>query len=955
MKKFKLLVILVLLSTVVFSQVHTLVDTVTSKTQPQLIEKIIAKPGETIIPYEKWEFPNGLTLIIHEDYSDPIVLVAVTYHVGSARESVRKTGFAHFFEHMMFQGSDNVGPEEHFKIISEAGGTNNAFTSNDITMYFETVPSNQLEVALWLEADRMGFFHDAMTQEEFENQRDVIKNEKKQGQTNQPYGMWYEVLGQNLYPMGHPYNGPVIGYLDDLDSADVNDAKNFFLRWYGPNNATLVVAGDIDSKEVLKLVEKYFGKINKGPDVRKQRMNIPIVPVDKYANITDDIFLPLTVMVFPCAPRYHRDEPALDILAIIMGQGKNSIFYKNFVKTEKAIEAFIFNSSSELAGEFMLYILAYPELMEKGMTLNETEELIRKTIEEFGKKGITDDELLRAKTQIKSGLFDNLESIASKSYLLAGWHIYLGKTYNFTDEVNRYEKVTKEDVIRVFNKYIKNKNATIVNVVRDLSEKCKDKTKSINPYAARPVPDDPQFEGLTYKKAVDNFARSKKPTPGTSKPAVIPEYYQAKYDNGIKIIGTKTSEIPKISILINIEGGHLLEEEFKHGTASLTALLMNEATQNYTTEQISAELERIGSAIYFGSGTDNTSIFIESLTKNIDATLKLLEEKLFHPAFNQDDFKRVKKQLLESIKNQKTSSYTIASKVFKKIIYGNTILGSYYTGTYSSVSKIKLDDVKSYYEKYYSPSVTRIVIVGDISEQEIIPKLDFLKQWKVKDVKIPTITAFPEIEKTTVYFVNKDNATSSLITIGYLANPYDALGTYFKTNIMNFMLGRAFTSRINLNLREDKGYTYGARSYFQGAKYPGPFVASTTVEYAVTDSAIVEIMKEINNYKNNGITDEELSFTKNSILLSDVLEYETLRQKASFLSRIIKYNLPKDYVDQQTQIVKNITKDEINKLAKEHLPTDKMVILVVGEEFWVKKPLKELGYGKIIVLDKEGN
>ncbi|MBI4645724.1 MAG: insulinase family protein [Bacteroidia bacterium] len=403
----ELLAILMFVSVNIFAQVHSgklEVDTI-SKTQPQLIEKIIAQPGETIIPYEKWEFPNGLTLIIHEDHSDPIVSVVVTYHVGSARESVRKTGFAHFFEHMMFQGSDNVGPEEHFKIVSEAGGENNAGTTNDITFYYETVPSNQLEVALWLEADRMGFFYNAMTQKEFENQRDVIKNEKNQVQIEQPYGMLDEVLNQNLYPMGHPYNSPVIGYMDDLDSADVNDAKNFFLRWYGPNNATLVVAGDIESKEALKLVEKYFGNINKGPDVTKQSMNIPIIPVDKYVNITDCIFLPLTQMVFPCAPKYHRDKPALDILAIIMGQGNNSVFYKNFVKNEKAIQSVVYNNASELAGEFTIMVLAYPKIMETGMTLNETEELIKKTIEEFGEKGITDDELLRAKTQIQSGLF----------------------------------------------------------------------------------------------------------------------------------------------------------------------------------------------------------------------------------------------------------------------------------------------------------------------------------------------------------------------------------------------------------------------------------------------------------------------------------------------------------------------------------------------------------------------
>ncbi len=336
-------------------------STTLAQAQTKLVEKVTRKGNELVIPYEKYVLPNGLTLVVHEDHSDPIVHVDVTYHVGSAREEIGKSGFAHFFEHMMFQGSDHVGDEEHFKLVTAAGGTLNGSTNRDRTNYYQTLPSNQLETALWLEADRMGFLLDAVTRKKFEIQRSTVKNERGQNYDNQPYGLVYEYTSKNLYPYGHPYSWLTIGYLEDLDRSDVNDLKNFFMRWYGPNNAVVTVGGDVKAGEVVKLVEKYFGSIPKGPAVAKMKLPLVTLTKDRYASYEDNIRFPMLRMVFPTVPQFHPDEAPLDLLAEILGGSKTSLLYQNMVKNQKAVQASAFHPSSELSGEFTLTALACPD------------------------------------------------------------------------------------------------------------------------------------------------------------------------------------------------------------------------------------------------------------------------------------------------------------------------------------------------------------------------------------------------------------------------------------------------------------------------------------------------------------------------------------------------------------------------------------------------------------------
>jgi zinc protease len=910
--------------------------------QPTLIEKIEAKADKIVIPYERWKLPNGLTILLHEDHSDPLINVMVTYKVGSDRESIGKSGFAHFFEHMMFQGSKHVADEEHFKIVSNSGGNMNGYTNRDKTVYFETLPSNYLEMALWLESDRMGTLLDSLTTKKFENQRDAVKNEKSQNVENQPYAMAFaEEMGKALYPPGHPYSWPVIGYVDDLNRATLEDVKNFFLRWYGPNNAILSISGDFTPADALAMIDKYFGGIKPCPEVKRLKTPLVTIATDKYTAYRDNTYLPLNLRVFPTVPKYNRDEPALDILGLMMGNGNNSIFYKNFVKSKVAAQASVYHSSDELSGEFTFQIFAFPpEDFNLEKLFSDIDAKVKSTIDEFGTTGITDEALSRAKAIIESSAYGGMNTVFDKNSTITEWERLLAKSSTVSDELDRYSKVTKDDVTKVFNKYIKGSGAAILNTYPIIDPK--DSVKSVNPYAGRSFPANPEYAGLTYVPVADKFNRAERPTAGPVKTVKIPDYFSSKFKNGLSIIGTKNTETPEITIVINIEGGSLVlpaEKIKKLGVAELTADMLNEGTKNFTTEEISAQLDKLGSNISFNAGKSTTSIRVSCLKKNLDATLKILEEKILSPGFRDEDFKLAKKQFKESIKTQEKSPNAMANKIFNFSLYGSTIMGL--EPSVKSVESIELADVKEYYEKYYSPSMANLVVVGDIEEKDIMQKLDFLNKWQAKEVTIQPIPE-PVVNTEPKFFIyNKSQAASSVIQMGYPSLKYDVTGDYYKNRIANFIFGGNFNSRLNLNLREEKGYTYGIYSGFSGNKYSGTFQIGTSVKKNATAYSLAEIIKEFKKYETNGLTDTELEFTKNSLLNQEALKYEAPYQKASFLSNISYYKLDKDFSAKQNLLLKNITKDEVNVQVKKYFDSNKLTTIVVGDKYSIEAQLEK--------------
>jgi zinc protease len=925
----------------------------TISAQAKLIEKVTKKGDELVISYEKYVLPNGLTLVIHEDHSDPVAHVDVTYHVGSAREEIGKSGFAHFFEHMMFQGSDHVGDEQHFKIVTESGGTLNGSTNRDRTNYYETVPSNQVEKMMWLEADRMGFLLDAVTQKKFEVQRATVKNERGQNYDNRPYGLAQENIAKNMYPYGHPYSWLTIGYVEDLDRVNVNDLKNFFLRWYGPNNATITIGGDVNPKEIVQLAEKYFGSIPRGPKVEDMPASVPEVSTHRFASYTDNYAkVPLLVKSYPSVPLYHPDMGALACLAQVLGQGNNSILYQELVKKQVALQANASSQLSELSGEFTFQIVPFP-----GKSLAAMYNELNKAMEAFEKRGITDDDIIKFKGGIEAQLINSLQSVSGKVSQLAQFQTMTGNPNMIGKLLKMYQSVTKEDVWRVYEEYIKMKHAVVLSVLPKGQEQMITGENNYKINKDKYVAPNYGYDGLKYAKAKDKFDRSKLPASGANPIVKVPAFWKEDIGAGIKVIGTENTELPTVTLNIKIPGGHLLQTNHldKAGISSFFADMMNEDTKNYTAEQMSRELQKLGSSVNVSSGLDGITFSVQTLKKNIDATLKLLEERIFNPKFTDDAFTRIKKQTMEGFKIAKTQPAVVASAVFAKVNYGpNHILGVAEDGSEETVKNFALSDIQSYYDNYMTSQGVNVVVVGDIKEEEIIPKLSFLNKLPNKKIEIPAIADAPPVDKTKVFMVDVPKAAQTEFRVGYNTGlKWDATGEYYKTRLMNYALGGSFNSRLNLNLREDKGWTYGARSAYNADKYSGDFEFSSGIKAGATDSALSEVMKELKTYASNGITEEELSFMKNSLGQADARNYETGFQKAGFIGRMLEYNLPADYVDQQNKILANMTKAEIDAMAKKWVNTSKMNILLVGDKEKTIEGVRKLGY-EIVELDADG-
>ena len=908
----------------------------------EFVEEVIGENGKTIIPYQKFVLDNGLTLILHSDNSDPLVHVDITYHVGSGREDLGKSGFAHFFEHMMFQGSENVADEQHFKLVTEAGGTMNGTTNTDRTNYFETVPANQLEKMLWLEADRMGFLVDAVTQEKFEVQRETVKNERGQRVDNRPYGRLNERVSEALYPAGHAYSWPVIGYLDDLNRVNVNDLKAFFLRWYGPNNATLTIGGDINITETLLLVKKYFGSIPRGPEVAMPEKPVFEITEDRYISMEDNVHLPLLYMTYPTVSLRHADEAPLDVLSSILGGGKASLLYKNLVKTQFAVQAEVSHPCAELSCTFSLYALPHPA---SGKSLSDIENVIRDTLVEFEQRGVEDDDLLKAKADMEASFIFGLQSVSGKVSQLAANQTFSNNPNHIGQDIARYNNVTKEDVMRVFKKYIKDQHGVIMSVVPN-GQLSAIATKDNFVPGPRSAGDgaSTSADDIAVRKGVDDFDRSIIPIAGANKAVDIPEMWQHNFDNGISILGAQSSETPTTSVLLKIPAGHYYSAKNTAGTAGLVASMLKESTTERSAEEMSKALQKLGSSIYISAGNLYLNINISSLTKNLDATLTLVNEQLRAPAFLESEFERLKSNAIQGALNNRKDAGYLASTAYRQLLNADNIASMPSSGNEKSLTNISLDDVKAFYQQQVKPFGGQLIAVSDLGQAELTKSLSILEDWEGKADDLNLSLPEGDGKMGVIYLVNKDDAAQSAIRIGKRSMTEDITGEYYKSSLMNFALGGAFNSRINLNLREDKGYTYGARSYFNGGKLSGYYTATAEVRADATDKSIAEFINEIKDYSERGITDDELMFMRNSINQKDALKYETPRAKLAFLAQILEHDLTPDFVRQRSEIVTNITKAEINALAKKHLSVDDMLMVVVGDAKTLRPQLKALGY-----------
>ena len=909
------------------------------------------------VDYEKYELENGLDVILHQDKSDPIVSLAIQYGVGSNREKTGRTGFAHLFEHMLFQESENVPQDQFFKKIQDAGGTLNGGTWKDGTIYYEVVPNNAMEMVMWLESDRMGYLINTVTESAFYNQQEVVQNEKRQRVDNNPYGHTNWVLDKNIYPEGHPYNWQVIGELVDLQSATIDDVKEFYAKYYGPNNATLVLAGDFEKEEAKAMIEKYFGEIKRGQDVPKLApQRVTLAETKRLYHEDNFAQAPQLNMVWPTVEQYTDDAYALNFLAEILSDGKEAPIYEVLVKEkELTSNAFAYNSSQELAGEFHIVVTA-----SAGKDLDDVEAGIFEAMKRFETNGIPAGDVDRIKASLETDFYNGISSVLGKSFQMAQYNVFAGEPSFIETDIENIKKVTEADIMRVYNTYIKDKPFVLtsfvpkgqLDLIAENSEKAPIVEEAITENVTKEVKEAADAEVV---KTPSVFDRSIEPAQGPSPALNIPSSWTTNLSNGLKVYGIEQNEIPTVNFNLVIEGGHLLDTKEKNGVANLMTDIMMEGTATKTPAELEKAIQSLGASIRMFTRRESIVIQGNTLTRNFDATMDLIEEILLEPRWDEEEFGRIKIATVNSIKRSSANPNVIANRIYTKTLYGDDHIFSYPTsGTEASVNDITMDDLKAFYNNNFSPSVSRFHIVGKIKEATVLNALkDLETKWAAKEVTIPTYEIPAQRDKSSLLFVDVPNSKQSVINIGYIGLARSDKD-FYPAEVMNYKLGGTFNSVVNSILREEKGYTYGARTGFSGTKIPGTFTASSSVRTNTTGESVQIFKDEIARYK-EGITADDLDFTKNALIKSNARRFETQGALLGMLQEMSSYNLAPNYIEDEETTVRNMTLEQHKALANKYLDESKMAYLVVGDAATQYAQFQKMGFDEVKLLDKDGN
>ena len=911
------------------------------------------KEASLELDYEKYSLDNGLDVILHVDHSDPIVALAVQFHVGSNREELGRTGFAHLFEHMMFQRSENVGEDQFFEIIQNAGGTLNGGTGNDATTYFEVVPKNALEKILWLESDRMGYMINTVTPKSFAIQQNVVQNEKRQGVDNRPYGHTTGVIAKNLYPEGHPYSWTVIGEMEDLQNATVEDVKEFHSRFYVPNNATLVLAGDFDVTEAKTLIEKYFGEIPRGGDVADP-VAMPVSLEQTRKLYHEDNFARASQfrMVWPTVEEYTDDAYALSYLGQLFSRGKKAPLYKVLEKERKLSSSqYAYNSAQEIAGSFNIVVTA-----NDGIALKDVENAIFDAFAMFEEEGFSDEDVERIKAGLETDFYNGISSVLYKAFQLASYNEYAGDPSYYKTDIEKLKAVTSDDIWRVYNKYVKNKPYLATSFVPkgqlDMVAEGSVSAGIVEEDLMNATEVDLEgMEDVEIAMTPTKFDRSVMPADGPDPLLSLPEVWTDELANGMRVYGIEQHELPLIQYSIELKGGHFLDPIEKSGTASLLATLMMEGTKNKTPQELEEAIEKLGASISMRASNESISINVNTLARNYDKTLALVEEILLEPRWDEEEFDLARTATLNSLKRQDADPNTIARNTFLRLVYGKDhIFATSRSGSVESVENITIDDLKAFYQANFSPSVTAFHIAGNIDKEKSIASLAGLAQkWEAKAVQFPEYPDPPAVDQSVVYFADVPGAKQSVIYIGNPSIPRTD-DDFYAATVMNYRLGGSFNSHINMTLREEKGFTYGARSSFVGNFVPGYFIASSSVRSTATEES-AHIFKDLMTAYRDGISDEELSFTRNALVKSNAREFETLRSLISMLETISMYNLPFDYVKDEEELVMNMDLEKHRELAQKYIDPARMYYVIVGDAESQKEPLESLGFGPAVVVE----
>ena len=914
-----------------------------------------AESKEFKVEYEKFTLDNGLKVILHIDRSDPVVAVSITSHVGSAREIEGRTGFAHLFEHLLFLESENLGKGGLDKMSARIGGSGaNGSTNRDRTNYLQTVPKDALEKMIWAEADKLGYFINTVTDQVLSKEKQVVKNEKRQSVDNRPYGHTFKVIGDHLYPKGHPYSWAVIGSLEDLQKATLQDVKNFFKRWYVPNNVTLTIAGDFDTAQTKQWVKKYFNDIKRGEDIPEMEKQTVVLSETKKIYYEDNFArLPQLSLTWPSVYQYHPDAYALEVLATYLSQGKKAPLYKTLVEEEQLTDVVnLIQFNSEIAGQFMLQTTAFSDI-----DLDKVEKAIFKALSDFEAKGISETDLSRIKAGQETDFYNSLTSVLGKGAQLAQYEIFAGDPAFINQDVKNILAVTTEDVMRVYNTYIKAKHFVATSFVPMNKAALALQNSTIAKVVEEDIIDgaEKQFDAsitAVYKKTPSSFDRSIEPPYGDSPDVKTPSVWRDTLSSGIGVFGIENNEVPLVQFQMQIKGGLLLEAIDKVGVSNLLAELLTKGTKNKTPEQLENAIESLG-ALLIAYGTDE-AVVIEgnTLAKNYAKTMALVKEILLEPRWDKKEFDLIKQSTLSQIERQKANPNNIAANAYAKLVYGkNHILAYNSMGTEKSVNSISIDDLKQYYTTNISPSIATFHIVGDISKSQVVASLSEINDnWATKDVLFPELPELKSPEKSQVYFYDVPGAKQSVLRFGYpgLAATDAA---YYPATIMNYRLGGGgFASQLTQQLREEKGYTYGIGSGFSRSRIKGAFTIGSSVRSNVTFESTLLIKDILDTYGKN-YSENDLDVTKGFLIKSTARAFETLESKLNMLNNISNYDFDDDYAKQREAIVKAMTVEEVKNLAGKYLNTNKMIYLVVGDAETQMEKLEGLGFGAPLLLN----
>ncbi|GAA4323410.1 pitrilysin family protein [Pontixanthobacter gangjinensis] len=903
------------------------------------------------IDYEKFTLDNGLEVILHEDHSDPIVAVATMMHVGSNREKPGKTGFAHFFEHMSFNDSENVPVGANRKMIPEWGGSRNGGTWSDGTVYYEVVPKDAFEKILWIDSDRFGYMINTVTEAALEREKQVVKNEKRERVDNAPYGYTDEIIRKNLYPEGHPYNWTVIGQLPDLQSATLEDVKEFYNKYYGAANASLVIAGDIDIQETKELVKKWFGEIPSGPEVKA------LEPMPVKLNKTKSLYfednfakLPELRMVYPTVEDYHKDMYALRILGQLLSGSKKSPLYQTVVEEGKlAPDIGTYQSSSELAGEFIFRVRA-----NANTDLDSVKLAIEKGLERFEKNGVSEKELKRIKAELETQLYQGVSTVLNKAFQLVqdnefkGDPGYLGTTAKLTNAV------TAEDVMRVYNKYIKGNNFVMTSVVPkgetelavEGSEKAEVWIEEVkNDVASEEVS---QGEEAEYEKTPSKYDRSE-PEFGDLPLFRSPEIWTAELKNGMEVYGITNNEIPLVEFEISIPGGQMLDPDGKAGVASLLGDLMMQGTAKRTPAELEEAIGLLGARINMYSSNEDFRITGTCLSKNFNETMKLVQEIILEPRWDKAEYERLKKALETNLKGQEANPRAIASKVFYKLLYGpQHSFGIPGSGTLETSEAISMEDLKAYYAKL-SPENASFHIAGSIEKERVEKVLgDLAEKWEQEAPGLQKDEIAALGEPGTLYFVDVPDAKQSVILIGKLVlseKNEDANKLVFANEI----LGGGSSGKLFQTLRIEKGYTYGAYSGVSENLEVSPFYITTSVRANATLSSLEIIEEMVENYAED-FGPEEVKLTQDKLLKENTRAFESLSAKLGILRDMSKYDKSEDFIEDMQEELMNMDEEDFKEVIRKYLGEDEMIYVVVGDKATQFEEVKKLGK-PVIELD----